>query len=212
MRVSHSETVTLDLEHKNGYTTSGTLTVELFISPEGLEKCVGQVVPDSLSVDCFGDLSIPYIVQLIDFGQDEDRIIRSVVWKELQDSIDAIDKARPILARHCGIRELKWILTHFLNQALDAPDLSQKSRKKYLKVLYKMCGHYERLPGAMRISATYDRTSGALHRGGCTDVWKGKCHDQEVAVKVVRKNSDGDLEREVGVSSLLLLFVCVLAC
>ena len=36
--------------------------------------------------------SIPYIIHMIDFGEDEDATIRRVVRDEVQNSIDAIDR------------------------------------------------------------------------------------------------------------------------
>jgi len=52
----------------------------------------------------------------------------------------------------------------------------------------------------MKVLAQYDRTVSALYRGGFSDVWKGDHHGREVAVKVIRTYTNGDLQRVVGVS------------
>lgn len=88
---THPETITLVLKDKRGFADSGILVVKVFAAPEGLEKWVSWVLP-TLPVDNFDKFSIPYIVHMIDFGEDEDAIIRHVVGDEVQDSIDAIDR------------------------------------------------------------------------------------------------------------------------
>ena len=52
----------------------------------------------------------------------------------------------------------------------------------------------------MKILTQYDRTGGPLCRGGFADVWKGDHCGQEVAVKVMRTYTRGDLQKVVGVS------------
>lgn len=52
----------------------------------------------------------------------------------------------------------------------------------------------------MKILAEYDRTGSALYRGGFADVWKGDHHGREVAVKVIRTYTKGDLQKVIGVS------------
>ena len=58
----------------------------------------------------------------------------------------------------------------------------------------------------MNISARYDRTGRALYRGGFADVWRGKHHDRDVAIKVLRTYSDSDLRKIVGVRTGCTLF------
>ena len=52
----------------------------------------------------------------------------------------------------------------------------------------------------MKVLAQYDRTGGPLCRGGFADVWKGDHCGREVAVKVMRTYTRGDLQKVVGVS------------
>ena len=63
-----------------------------------------------------------------------------------------------------------------------------------------MCGRHALLPTAMKVLAQYDRTGSALYRGGFADVWKGDHCGREVAVKVIRTYTKGDLQKVVGVS------------
>jgi len=87
-----------------------------------------------------------------------------------------------------------------VDQALDGPDLSPRTREKCLKSLYRMCSRRAVLPNAMKVLVQYDRTSAALCRGGFGDVWKGEYCGRDVAVKVVRTYSNSDLQKIVGVS------------
>lgn len=90
-------------------------------------------------------------------------------------------------------------VTCFFRQALETLDLSVQVRKKYLKVLYRTCGHHALLPTTMHIPARYDRMADALYTGGCGDVWKGEYRNREVAVKVIRTYSSSDLKKVIGV-------------
>lgn len=63
-----------------------------------------------------------------------------------------------------------------------------------------MCGRHAFLPKSLNIPVCYDRTSDALYSGGFADVWKGEHDGREVAVKVIRKYSDSDLQKMIGVS------------
>ena len=83
------------------------------------------------------------------------------------------------------------------------PDLPPLIRKKCVKLLYKVCGHYALIPQTLRITAWYDRMSSALYRGGFADVWKGEHCGRDVAVKVLRTYSNSDLQKIVGVSCWL---------
>ena len=69
--------------------------------------------------------------------------------------------------------------------------------------MYRTCGRHALLPTAMKVVAQYDRTGGALYRGGFADVWKGDHCGREVAVKVIRTYAKGDLRKVVGVSRWL---------
>ena len=83
---------------------------------------------------------------------------------------------------------------------MGGPDIPPRTRRRYLKVLYKLCGHHALLPSAMHITVSYDRDGGALYRGGFADVWKGDHSGQDVAVKVIRTYSDSSLRGVIGVS------------
>jgi len=52
----------------------------------------------------------------------------------------------------------------------------------------------------MKILVWYDRMGSALYRGGFADVWKGEHCGRDVAVKVLRTYTNGDLQKVIGVS------------
>lgn len=76
-------------------------------------------------------------------------------------------------------------------------------QKTCLKLLYRMCGRHAFLPKAMKIHAWYDQTRDALYRGGYADVWKGDHCGRDVAVKVLRKYSNSDPKKIIGVGCWL---------
>ena len=80
------------------------------------------------------------------------------------------------------------------------PELSPETRKKCLKLLYRICGRHALLPKALKIPSCYNQSSAALYRGGFADVWKGEHRGQDVAVKVIRTYSNSDLQKIIGVS------------
>jgi len=130
-----------------------------------------------------------------------------------QTFIDLIDQVRYIhsLSRtKYGLLKLEF--AHPAYQALDRPDLSLRTRKRCLKLLYRMCGRHALLPKALRILVSYERTGVALYRGGFADVWKGEHCGRDVAVKVIRTYSNTDLQKMVGVGIKLRYppNVCVL--
>ena len=94
---------------------------------------------------------------------------------------------------------LKLTSTRSADQALHAPGLSSGTQNNCLKLLYRTCGRHALLPGALRVSVCYDKTSNALYRGGYADVWKGKLHGQDVAIKVIRTSSNDDLRKIINV-------------
>lgn len=71
-----------------------------------------------------------------------------------------------------------------------------------LKQLYKACGYHLLIPKSLRVPICYNRANFPLYRGGYADVWKGEHDGREVAVKVIRTYSDGDLRKVVSVSYL----------
>ncbi|KAF9644869.1 kinase-like protein [Thelephora ganbajun] len=85
-----------------------------------------------------------------------------------------------------------------IDEALETFDFSPRTRKKYLKALYRTCGRNAILPKSLRIPLCYDRQGIALFQGGFADVWKGKHCGRDVAVKVIRAHSYKDLQRMVG--------------
>ena len=69
-------------------------------------------------------------------------------------------------------------------QALDS--LAPHIRRRCLRFLLKTCGQQALLPESILISCSYEPTEGMQYRGGYADVWKGRYHDQDVAMKVLR--------------------------
>ena len=95
---------------------------------------------------------------------------------------------------------MKTAFTHSVDQALDRPDLSPQVRKKCLRPLYRTCGFDALLPRSLGAPIFYDPTSDPSCKGGYADVWKGKYFGRDVAVKVIRRYSDKDPQKMVGVS------------
>ena len=52
----------------------------------------------------------------------------------------------------------------------------------------------------MHITVSYDRTGGALYRGGFADVWKGDHSGRDVAIKIIRTYSESSLNAVIGAS------------
>ena len=86
---------------------------------------------------------------------------------------------------------------------MDLPDLSPPIRKKCLKSLYRACGRHSLIPRALKVPICYDRNGHALYKGGSADVWKGEHCGRDVAVKVLRVYSTGELQKLIDVSSRL---------
>ena len=82
-------------------------------------------------------------------------------------------------------------------------ELSPRTRKNSLKLLYRICGRYALLPRALEIPICYDRTGVALFKGGFADVWKGEHCGRDVAVKVLRTYASSDLQKIIGVGPRL---------
>ena len=101
--------------------------------------------------------------------------------------------------------QLKLALTRSVDQALDRPDLSPPARGGCLKLLRKMCGRHALLPTTLRTQISFEQTGDVLYRGGFADVWKGEHCGRDVAVKVLRTYSNGDLRKVIGVSWLAVL-------
>ena len=73
--------------------------------------------------------------------------------------------------------------------------LTLQTRRKFLHVVYKICGYHALIPQSLEISLCYDPNEQPICRGGFADVWKGQYHGREVAAKVLRLRQREDLER-----------------
>lgn len=98
---------------------------------------------------------------------------------------------------------MKPELTHYADQALNGPDLSLRAQVKCLRRLYRTCGSHGLLPEALKVSVCYDHTVYPIYSGGYADVWKGEYCGQDVAVKVIRTYSKGNVQKMISVSSWL---------
>ena len=98
---------------------------------------------------------------------------------------------------------IKSILINSVYQALDRPDLLPRARGGCLKLLRKICSRHALLPTSLKAPISFERTGDAMYRGGFADVWKGKHCGRDVAVKVLRTYSNGDLQKVMGVSCYL---------
>ena len=124
--------------------------------------------------------------------------IRCLPRDDAQTFIDVVNEARCTLVHQRGSAGL--VLTYFVNQALDMPELSPWAQNQCIRPLYRTCGRYALLPKAMGIPTCYDPTGNALYSGGYADVWKGQYLGRDVAVKVIRTFSKSDLGKVIGVS------------
>jgi hypothetical protein len=59
-------------------------------------------------------------------------------------------------------------------------------RRECVHSLSRICGRRALLPSSLEVPFFYDHMDYPLASGGYGDVWKGRCHDQNVAVKVIR--------------------------
>ena len=66
-----------------------------------------------------------------------------------------------------------------------------------------MCGRHALLPTSLKTPISFEQTGNALYRGGSADVWKGIHDGQDIAVKVLRTYTNGDLQRLIKVSCWL---------
>ena len=129
---------------------------------------------------------LPSLIEAIFSDKNESDAIRCLFGDDAQTFIDVMD------------------------EALDRPDLSPRTRKKCLKSLYRTCGLHALLPRALNVPVCCDRTGDALYSGGFADVWKGEHRGRDVAVKVIRTHSKSDLQKIIGVSCWLFsLSVCL---
>ena len=87
-----------------------------------------------------------------------------------------------------------------VEQVLKMPDLSLSVRVKCLRRVYRNCGRHGLLPKALKIPICYDRTGYPCYSGGNADVWKGEYDGRDVAVKVIRTYTSGNLKKILGVS------------
>jgi len=127
----------------------------------------------------------------------------SLSGEDAQSFIDVIDEVRSGLLVTLKRGSFKLTPTHSNKALLDVPDLSPPIRKKCLRSLYRTCGRHALLPTPMKILVWYDRMGSALYRGGFADVWKGEHCGRDVAVKVLRTYTNGDLQKVIGVSCWL---------
>ena len=56
-----------------------------------------------------------------------------------------------------------------------------------------MCGRHALLPTSLKTPISSEQTGNALYRGGSADVWKGVHDGRDVAVKVLRTYTSGEL-------------------
>ena len=73
--------------------------------------------------------------------------------------------------------------------------LTPQVRRKFLHVVYRVCGRQALVPRSLEIPLCYDPEKDPVCFGGFSDVWKGRYRDWEVAAKVLRVRPKDDLGR-----------------
>src|ERR1700753_768613 len=81
-------------------------------------------------------------------------------------------------------------ICRFVDQTLNTSDLTSFAQKRYLRLLYRTCGHHSIIPSSLKVVVECNRTDLALYKGGFADVWKGRCSGLDVVVKVIRLYSN----------------------
>ena len=64
-----------------------------------------------------------------------------------------------------------------------------------LRLLCKICGRQALIPRPLAVMASYDRTGAPLGHGGFADVWMGRLHGRDVAIKVLKMYQCSDHEQ-----------------
>ena len=80
--------------------------------------------------------------------KDEDETIRRLPLEDAQILVDMIDEVRTGFSYHYELRN-RINICRFVNQTLDTPDLHSFAQKRYLRLLYRTCGHHAIVPNAL---------------------------------------------------------------
>jgi len=68
-------------------------------------------------------------------------------------------------------------------------------RVRSLRILCEICDRQTMIPSPLAIVASYDRTAVPPVHGGFAHVWKGRSHDLDVAIKVLKIYQCSDCEQ-----------------
>ena len=69
-----------------------------------------------------------------------------------------------------------------------------------MKSLHRTCARHSLLPESLQVELCYDPVAAPHSHGEFADVWKGEHRGLEVAVKVLRTHTNGNLEETTRVS------------
>lgn len=139
------------------------------------------------------------LIPIILSNQDEVEMVRNLCNDDAQSFIDVIHEARSYTLYLRRMSSLTPTLRlEPVIQTLD--DLDPPLRKKCVRFLYNLCDHYALLPKSLDIQVSIDQTEPPLCHGGFAEVWKGKFHDKEIAIKRLRvyQSSNHEKIRRVG--------------
>jgi hypothetical protein len=92
-----------------------------------------------------------------------------------------------------------------LSQALDYPKTNNPQKGPLFKALIRLSKQSELHPDCMVLGDIENRSDHAIAGGTFGDVWKGKMHGQEVAIKVLRVYESVDARKLLKVGCLLLV-------
>ena len=110
------------------------------------------------------------------------KVGRSLSRVDYQAIVDIMDEVSTYVL--LSLRE-GWVdALRIFGQALDS--LTPQTRRRCLCILPKICGNRALLPKSLSLSYSNALIGEPWSSGGSADVWKGRYHDRDVALKVMR--------------------------
>ena len=143
---------------------------------------------------------LPSLIETMFSGR-ETNVVNRLKGGDAQASIDIIDEVPYRIRFFRGNVDLLLFLLRSFAQAVNGLDLTPRTRKKCVKLLYKMCARHALFPTSLRIELCDNPTNIVLFQGGFGDVSKREYQGREVAVKRLRIYDTSDLQNVIRVCS-----------